>query len=190
SLAGLEELFNDSELVKKDSRIILKLVYDENNDNNYGMSLAGFYQSDSSFNFNFKINEILTMRNTVAVMGNFYDNLELGAELIYFEDEELELALKFRDMVEIGSLQLSASINPLSYNFDSENNYLTWYLRGETVLQQKLQFALEYKSLSDYDFAEVNLEYHINNKSILLGYTWNLDIEEEKAYWIGIQYKF
>ncbi|MFP4199354.1 MAG: hypothetical protein ACLFSO_07160 [Halanaerobium sp.] len=190
SLAGLEKIFNDSELAKNESGIILKLAYDENSDNNYGISLTGFYQNDFSLGLDFKINEILTNRNTAAVMGNFYDNLWLGAELIYTEAEELELALKLKDMVEIGSLQLSASINPLSYNFDSENNYLTWYLRGETVLQQKLQFALEYKSLSDYDFAEVNLEYHINNKSILLGYTWNLDIEEEEAYWIGFQYKF
>jgi hypothetical protein len=190
SLAGLEKLFNDSEVVKKESRIILKLASDENNDNNYGISLEGFYQTDSSLSLDFKINEILTMRNTIAVLGNLYDNLWFGAELIYYEEEELELALKLRDMVELGALKLSAGLNPLSYNFDRESGHLSWYLRGETVSQQKLQFALEYKSLSEYDFAEVNLEYYLNNNSLLLGYSWNLEIKEEKAYWIGIKYNF
>jgi hypothetical protein len=130
------------------------------------------------------------MRNTIAVLGNLYDNLWFGAELIYYEEEELELALKLRDMVELGALKLSAGLNPLSYNFDRESGHLSWYLRGETVSQQKLQFALEYKSLSEYDFAEVNLEYYLNNNSLLLGYSWNLEIKEEKAYWIGIKYNF
>jgi hypothetical protein len=190
SLAGLEKLFNKSVVVEKEGSIILKLAHDESSDNNYGISLAGFYQSDSNLGFDYKINEVLTNRHTIAVMGNLYDNLWLGAELIYFENDELELALKLKDMVEIGVLKLSAGFNPLSHNFDSDSNQITWYLKGETTLKQKLNFALEYKSLSESSFGDINLAYEINNLSLLLGYTWNLNIEEEEAYWIGIQYNF
>jgi hypothetical protein len=190
SLAGLEKLFNNSEIEKNEGSIILKLVYDENSDNKYGISLAGFYQNASGLNFDFKVNEILTARNTIAVMSNLYDKLWLGAELIYSENDELELALKLKDMVEIGVLKLNAGINPISYNFDNDSDGITWYLKGEMSLAQNLKFALEYKVLSEFDFADINFAYEINNLDLLLGHTWNLDIDEEKAYWIGIQYNF
>ena len=188
SLAGLEIIFNEPELAVKKDSISLKLVYEENNDNNYGFSLDGFYHSNSNLGFDYKINEILTNQHSIAVMGNLYDNLWLGAELINFENNEFELALKLKDMVEIGPLKLSASINPLSYNFGSNNKQMTWSLRGETIFKQKLNFALEYKYLLESDFADINLVYDINNLSLLLGHIWNLDLEEEKAYWFGVQY--
>ncbi|MFW6252142.1 MAG: hypothetical protein ACOC27_02770, partial [Halanaerobium sp.] len=169
---------------------ILKLAYDENSDNNYGISLAGMYQNNSSLGFDFKINEILTKKHSIAVMGNLYDNLWLGAELIYLKNDQLELALKLKDMVEIGALKLSAGVNPLSHNFDNGTDVITWYLRGEANFLHKLNLALEYQRLSESDFADINFAYDINNLSLLLGHTLNLDIEEEKAYWIGIQYNF
>jgi hypothetical protein len=190
SLAGLEEIFSDLNVTEKEIKIILKYAYEENNDQNHRISLAGFYQNNSKIKFDFNLNEVLTDRHTISLSSHFYDNLWLGIEFISLENEETELALKFSDMVEIGSLKLSAAINPLVYNFETDSENVTWYLRGETTFAQKLNLTLEYKSLVEYDFAEVSLAYDLNNYGILLGYTWNLDIEKEESYWLGLQYDF
>ena len=193
SLAGLEKVFNNPEMVKNEGGISLKTAYLENDDPDYDFSLAGFYQNQLNWRTDFTINELLTSRHLIAITGHLHDDLWMGMELIMLEDreeDEVEIALKLKDRVFIGPFNFSAGINPLSYNFENDRDSIDWNLRGETNLGEKLKFAIEYKSLVEFDFADVNFAYDMNNLSLLLGHTWNLDIEEEEAYWIGVQYNF
>lgn len=188
SLAGLEDIFAEPELRKKEANILLKYGYQK--DDNHKLSLAGSYQNDSKLKIDFTINEILTERNTISLLGNIYESLWLGVEISYLGNDETELALKFNDLVKIAALKLEAGFNPFVYNFETESEDISWYLRAETDFSQNLNFALEYKSLVEADFAEFNFVYDLNNYSFLLGYSWNLDLETEDAYWLGVQYNF
>ncbi|MFW5961760.1 MAG: hypothetical protein ACOCRV_02015, partial [bacterium] len=190
SLAGLEELFNDSELVKKEGSISLKTAYLENEDSDYDFTLAGFYQNQLKWRTDFTINELLTDRHLIAITGHLYDNIWMGIELIVLEEDEVEVALILRDKVLVGSFEIIAGINPLSYNFENDGDNINWYLKAKTLLGQNLNLALEYKSLSEFDYGEVDLSYDFNNYSLLMGYSWNLEIEDERAYWLGIKFNF
>ncbi len=190
SLSGLGKVFNESEILKNEGGIILKSVSNKNSDKNYELSLAGFYQNQLKWRTDFTVNELLTGRHLISVTGHIHDDLWLGLELILLEEDETELALKLKDRVFSGPFNFSAGINPVSYNFDNDNNSIDWHFRGETTLSNKFKLALEYKGLSEYDLATVDFAYDINDFSLLLGYTWNLDIDEEKGYWLGIKYNF
>ncbi|MFW5809175.1 MAG: hypothetical protein ACOCWN_01700 [Halanaerobium sp.] len=190
SLAGLEELFNDSELVKKEGSISLKTAYLENEDSDYDFTLAGFYQNQLKWRTDFTINELLTDRHLIAITGHLYDNIWMGIELIVLEEDEVEVALILRDKVLVGPFEIIAGINPLSYNFENDGDNINWYLKAKTLLGQNLNLALEYKSLSEFDYGEVDLSYDFNNYSLLMGYSWNLEIEDERAYWLGIKFNF
>ncbi|RCW52335.1 hypothetical protein [Halanaerobium sp. ST460_2HS_T2] len=193
SLAGLEEIFNHRELSQKETRLILKYAYEKKIDQNQKISLSGFYQNDSNIKIDLKLNEILTDRHTISLSGHIYDNLWMGLEFIKLANKENELALKFSDLVKLGPLKLDAGLNPLTYNFeDRESNYKNpnWYIRGESDLGQKLNFALEYRSLIEYDFAGIDVAYDFNNYGLLFGYTWNVDLDQEESYWLGLQYEF
>lgn len=102
----------------------------------------------------------------------------------------MKIALKLKDRVVIGPFNFSAWINLLSYNFENDSDSIDWNFRGETSLGDNLKLALGYKSLSYLEFAEADLSYSFNNYDLLLGYIWNLDIEDQKAYWFGIQFNF
>ncbi|RAK10617.1 hypothetical protein C8C77_10414 [Halanaerobium saccharolyticum] len=190
SLAGLGKIFTTAEITRNKGSVILKTAVEENDDKNHSFSLAGFYQNQLKWRTDFTINEVLTGRNLVAVTGHLNDDLWMGIELIILEEDEVEVALKLRDKVVLGPFIFTASFNPLSYNFEDDRDGITWYLKAETVLGQNLNFALEYRSLSESDFAGVDFTYDFNNYALLLGHTWNLDIENEKAYWLGLQFSF
>jgi len=193
SLAGLEEIFNHRELSQKETRLILKYAYEKKIDQNQKISLTGSYQNDAKIKIDFNLNEILTDRHTISLSGHVYDNLWMGVEFAKLANEENELALKLSDLVKIGPLKLDAGVNPLTYNFEvKESNYKnpSWYIRGESDLGEKLNLALEYRSLIEYDLAGVDLAYKLNNYGLLFGYNWNLDLEQEDSYWLGLQYNF
>jgi hypothetical protein len=190
SLAGLEKVFNNTQIIKNAGSISLKTAYLENDDPNYDFSLAGFYQKQRKWRTDFTVNELLTNRHLIAITGHLHDDLWMGMELIVLEEDEVEIALKLKDRVFIGPFNFSAGINPLSYNFENERDSIDWHLRGETTLGENLKLALEYKSLSESEFAEADLSYNFNNYALLMGYSWDLEIEDEKAYWLGLQFNF
>ena len=190
SLAGLEKLFAKSEIIKNEGSINLKAAYEENADQDYDFSLAGFYQNQLKWRTDFTINEMLTNRHLIAVTGHLHDDLWMGMELIVLEEDQVEIALKLKDRVLIGPFNFTAGINPLSYNFENDSGSIDWNLRGETFLGENSKLALGYKSLSEADFAEADFTYNFDNHALLLGHTWNLDMENEKAYWLGIEYNF
>lgn len=190
SLAGLEKIFESKKLSKKEVNILLKLAYEKNNDQFHGVSLAGSYQDDSKIKINFNLNEILTKRNNLSVMAPIHKNIWLGLEFSYLENEEKEIALKFSDLVEFSAFKLEAGFNPFIYNFETEAKDFSWYLKAETNFSQKLNIALKYNSLVEKELAEFSFAYKLNNYNFLLGYSWDLNLKTEDAYWLGLQYKF
>ena len=190
SLSGLEKIFAETKIEKNEGRINLKTVSTENADQDYDFSLAGFYQKQLKWRADFTINEILTKRHLVAVTGHLHDDLWMGMELIVLQENEVEIALKLKDRVFIGPFNFSAGINPLSYNFENGSDSLDWNLRGEASIAKNLKLAIEYKSLAQSDFAEADLSYSFNSYDLLMGYSQDLEIEAEKAYWLGLQFNF
>ena len=190
SLSGLEKIFTVNEIVNNKGSLSLKTAYKESSDSDYGFSLAGFYQNDLKWRTDFTINELLTNRHLIAVTGHLHDDLWMGMEIIVLEEDEVEIAFKLKDRVFIGPFNFSAGINPLSYNFENDSDNLDWNFRGETTVGKNLKLALEYKSLSESDFAEADLSYSFNNYALLMGYSQDLEIEDEKAYWLGLQFGF
>ena len=190
SLAGLEKIFDEKKITKSERSILLKTAYEKENEHDYGFSLSGFYQNDLKWRTNFVINELLTSRNLIAITGHLHDDLWMGMELIVMEEDEVEIALKLKDRVVIGPFNFSAGINPLSYNFDNDSKSLDWHLRGETNSGENLQLALEYKSLSESDFIEADISYNFYNYALLIGYIQDLEVDEERAYWLGLKFNF
>jgi hypothetical protein len=193
SLYGMNQLFLDSEIENNKSEILVKFNYENNSHSKLqdGLSLQGFIKNEKNTAISLNINETLSNRHTLALLGKADNFMWLGAEIIALEDDQYHLALKLMDEIDLKFFKLSAAVNPLVYYFDNDLDKITWSFRGESAFSQKINFALEYKALEKYDFAEVNIDYGITDDyHLITGYTLNLDLDDEESIWMGLNFKF
>lgn len=190
SLYGLDALIKEPEEKKSESSVNLRLGYLDNEVSEYGFTLDGFVINDNTA-FTLNIDQSLTKRHALGVMGRSYQDLWLGAEVIALEGEDYKVALTLRDSVDLKILKLTAGVNPLVYDFEERSDPTTWFFRGDTRLTKNLNVGLEYRGLEEYDFAECSVGYQFSeNYGIKTGYTWNVDKEEEDSIWLGMDFNF
>lgn len=193
SLYGMNQLFLDSEIENNESEILVKFNYENNSNSKLqdSLSLQAFIKNEKNKAVALNINQALSDRHSLALVGKADNFMWLGAEIILLEDDQYHLALKLMDQIDFKFFKLSASVNPLVYYFDNEVDRITWSFRGESALSQRINFALEYQALEKYNFAEVNIDYGIaDNYHLITGYTLNLDLDDEESIWMGLNFKF